>query len=101
MRSTTQPNTLERDIQNVVTDTQELLKTVQEEGGAKLSEIRGKVQSQIDTAKETLGQLQHSVQEGAKLAATNTDAYVRTNPWTAVGIGVALGGLIGYFAGRR
>jgi ElaB/YqjD/DUF883 family membrane-anchored ribosome-binding protein len=101
MRSNTQTNPIERDVQGVISDAQELLKTVQEEGGAKLAEVRSKVRSQVDSARETLGDLQQTVQDGAKLAARNTDAYVRSNPWSAVGMGAALGAIIGYLAGRR
>ena len=90
-----------RDIQNVVTDAQELLKTVQSEGGSKLSEVKVKVQQQLDSAKQMLGQLQTTVNDGAKVAIDTTDAYVRSNPWRAVGISAALGALIGFLAARR
>jgi ElaB/YqjD/DUF883 family membrane-anchored ribosome-binding protein len=30
-----------------------------------------------------------------------TDEYVRTNPWTAVGIAAAAGAIIGFLASRR
>ena len=90
-----------RDIQNVVTDAQELLKTVQSEGGSRLNDVKAKVQEQLDSAKEMLGQLQTTVADGAKVAVDTTDAYVRSNPWRAVGISAALGALIGYLAARR
>jgi ElaB/YqjD/DUF883 family membrane-anchored ribosome-binding protein len=90
-----------RDIQNVVTDAQELLKTVQSEGGSKLSEVKVKVQQQLDSAKQMLGQLHTTVNDGAKVAIDTTDAYVRSNPWRAVGISAALGALIGFLAARR
>ena len=79
MRSSTSSQTdpLHRDVQGVVSDAQELLKTVQEEGGARLAEVRSKVQSQIDSAKETLGEMQQTVQDGAKIAVTSTDASYR------------------------
>ncbi len=90
-----------RDIQNVVTDAQELLKTVHSEGESKLSDVKARVQQQLDSAKQMLGQLQTTVTDGAKVAADTTDAYVRGNPWRAVGISAALGALIGYLAARR
>ena len=90
-----------RDIQNVVTDAQDLLRTVQSEGGSKLSEVKVKVQQQLDSAKQMLGELQASVNDGAKVAIDTTDAYVRSNPWRAVGISAALGALVGFLAARR
>ena len=100
MRSTSPntPNALGRDIQNVVSDAQELLKTVQSEGESKLTDVKAKVATQVDTAKQKFGEIQQTVQDGAKLAMTETDAYVRGNPWTSIGIGIAIGAVIGYLA---
>jgi ElaB/YqjD/DUF883 family membrane-anchored ribosome-binding protein len=100
MRSTTSSseNPMGRDVQNVVSDAQELLKTVQNEGESKLADMKAKVATQLDTAKQRIGEIQQTVQDGAKVAMNETDAYVRTNPWMAIGIGVALGAAIGYLA---
>ena len=73
MRSTSsQPNPVGRDIQNVVSDAQDLLKTVQDNGADKLGEMRAKMQTQIDAARQTLSELQQSVQDGAKVAINTT-----------------------------
>lgn len=103
MRSTSPstPNALGRDIQNVVSDAQELLKTVQTEGESRLTEVKAKVQNQVDHARQSLGEIQHSIQDGAKVAIQETDAYVHSNPWAAVGIGAAVGLLVGFLAARR
>ena len=97
----TNANPIARDIQNVVTDAQELLKTVQTEGGDKLSDVKAKVSAQLDSAKQMLSQLQSTVQDGAKAAMDSTDTYVRSNPWRAVGISAEVGALIGFLAARR
>jgi ElaB/YqjD/DUF883 family membrane-anchored ribosome-binding protein len=104
MRSATNAtgtNPIARDIQNVVSDAQELLKTVQSEGGSKLADVKAKVQTQLDSAKQMLGELQTTVKDGATVAMDTTDAYVRTNPWRAVGIGAAFGLLVGFLIARR
>ncbi len=101
MRSPSTPNPVARDIQNVVTDAQDLLKTVQNEGEGKLNEMRGKVQAQIDAARQTLTELQATVTDGAKVAMNTTDEYVRANPWRAVGISAGIGALIGFLIARR
>ena len=101
MRSTTnQANQVGRDVQNVVTEAQELLKTVKEEGSSQLDAVKSKVSAQLDTAKQKYGEIQQSVTDGAQLAMTSTDAYVRSNPWRAVGIAAAAGALIGFLAAR-
>ena len=97
----TNANPIARDIQNVVTDAQELLKTVHSEGQSKLTEVKGQVQAKLDNAKVMLGQLGTTVQDGAKEAMDTTDAYVRANPWRAVGISAAAGALIGFLIARR
>ena len=99
--STSQTNPVARDIQNVVSDAQDLLKTVQDQGSEKIGEMRAKVQTQIDAARQSLAELQQSVQDGAKVAMSTTDEYVRANPWRAVGISAGIGALIGFLIARR
>jgi len=97
----TNASPIARDIQNVVSDAQELLKTVQTEGEGKLADVKAKMSQQLDSAKQMLTQLQSTVQDSAKAAVDSTDTYVRANPWRAVGISAALGALIGFLAARR
>jgi ElaB/YqjD/DUF883 family membrane-anchored ribosome-binding protein len=100
MQSRAQPN-VGREVQNVVNEAQELLKTVQSEGASKLDEVKSRMSAQYDHARARLGDLQATVQEGAKVAVDTTDEYVRTNPWTAVCIAAAAGAVIGFLATRR
>jgi ElaB/YqjD/DUF883 family membrane-anchored ribosome-binding protein len=95
------PSPIARDIQNVVSDAQDLLKTVQSEGESKLADVKSIVQAKLDNAKQMLGQLQTTVQDRTKVAVDTTDAYVRANPWRAVGISAAAGALIGFLIARR
>jgi ElaB/YqjD/DUF883 family membrane-anchored ribosome-binding protein len=102
MRSgTTQDNPIARDIQNVVSDAQDLLKTVQTEGTDRVSDVRAKVQTQLDAARKTLGELQQTVQQNARQYMDTTDAYVRGNPWQAVGVSAAVGALVGFLIARK
>ena len=94
-QSRTQANALGRDVQNVVSEAQDLLKTVKDEGSSKLDEVKSKVGAQYDAAREKFGEIQTTVQDGAKYAMTTTDEYVRSNPWRAVGIAAAAGAVIG------
>ena len=100
MQNRVQANPVGRDVQNVVSEAQELLKTVKEEGATQLDAVRGKVQQQYDAAREKFGEIQTTVTEGAKVAATSTDAYVRSNPWRAVGIAAAAGAILGFLCAR-
>lgn len=95
MQSRAQPNPVGRDVQNVVSEAQELLKTVKDEGTAQIDAMKSRVQAQYDVAREKFGEIQTTVAEGAKVAVTSTDAYVRGNPWRAVGIAAAAGAVFG------
>jgi ElaB/YqjD/DUF883 family membrane-anchored ribosome-binding protein len=101
MQSRIQPNPIGRDIQNVVSEAQDLLKTVKDEGASRLEDVKSKVASQYDAARDKFGEIQATVQDGAKAAMTTSDQYVRGNPWRAVGIAAAAGALIGFLASRR
>jgi ElaB/YqjD/DUF883 family membrane-anchored ribosome-binding protein len=101
MQSRAQPNPVGRDVQNVVSEAQELLKTVKEEGATQMDAVRTKMQQQYEAARDKFGEIQTTVTEGAKVAATSTDAYVRSNPWRAVGIAAAAGAILGFLASRK
>jgi ElaB/YqjD/DUF883 family membrane-anchored ribosome-binding protein len=101
MQSRVQSNPVGRDVQNVVSEAQELLKTVKDEGATQLDAVRNKMQAQYEVAREKFGEIQTTVTDGAKVAATTTDAYVRSNPWRAVGIAAAAGAIIGFLCSRR
>jgi ElaB/YqjD/DUF883 family membrane-anchored ribosome-binding protein len=101
MHTSATPQSVGRDVQNVVNEAQELLKTVHSEGANKLDEVKSKVSAQYDVARAKLGDLQSTVTEGAKVAVDTTDEYVRTNPWTAVAVAAAAGAMIGFLATRR
>ena len=94
-------NSLARDTQNVVSEAQELLKTVKEDGANRLDQVRSSVNTQLEGAREKFGEIQTTVTDGARMAYDSTNTYVRTNPWTAVAIAAAAGAVIGFIASRR
>ena len=102
MRSTNPTvNSLARDTQNVVSEAQELLKTVKEDGANKIDQVRSTMNAQLETAREKFGEIQGTVTDGAKLAYDSTDTYVRSNPWTAVAIAAGVGAVVGFLCSRR
>ena len=101
MQTRATPDSIGRDVKNVVNEAQELLKTVQSEGSNRIDEVKSKVTAQYDVARAKLGDLQSTVTDGAKVAVDETDAYVRANPWTAVAIAAGVGAVIGFLCTRR
>ena len=101
MNSRVQPNPVGRDVQNVVSEAQELLKTVKDEGANQMDNVKAKLAGQYDVARQKFGEIQSQVTDGAKVAMNTTDEYVRSNPWTAVGVAAAVGAIVGILVSRR
>lgn len=57
--------------------------------------------SKLEDVKDSLSRAQTAVTSGAKQYAGATDAYVRANPWIALGVVAAAGLLIGVALARR
>lgn len=89
------------DFKVVVEDAEELLKATASSVGEKTAVVRKRIEENLREAKGKLAQAESIVIDKTKEAAEVTDAYVRTNPWQAVGIAAGLGFLIGVLAGRR
>jgi ElaB/YqjD/DUF883 family membrane-anchored ribosome-binding protein len=87
--------------QNLVADVEDLVKKVAHVDDAEIAEIRSKVEDTLAKAKTTANEGISAVRGHAEEASEATDAYVRENPWAAIGIAAAIGIVIGFVAGRR
>ena len=66
-----------------------------------LDSITDQISNGIEQGRYSLTQLQEALVKRTKQAAASTDELVHDNPWSALGIGDALGLLIGYLMPRR
>ena len=66
-----------------------------------LESITEQISNGIEQGRYSLAQLQESLVKRTKQAAASTDQLIHDNPWSAMGVGVALGLLIGYLIPRR
>ena len=89
-----------QDFRMVVTDAEELLRATAGQAGEKVSAVRGRIQENLEVAKERLNAAEDAVVAKTKEAAIATDEYVHENPWTAVGVGAAVGVIVGMLIGR-
>jgi ElaB/YqjD/DUF883 family membrane-anchored ribosome-binding protein len=93
------------DFNAVVTEADQLVKFVTDEGGDKANALRTKVEKNLNAARERLRSLEDAVMEKTKATARATDEYVHENPWQTVGIAaglsVVLGVVIGLLLCRR
>ncbi len=93
------------DFSAVVTEADQLLKFVAEEGGDKASALRSKVEKNLYAAKQRLSNLENAVMEKTKATARATDEYAHENPWRtagmAAGLSIVVGVVIGLLLTRR
>ena len=90
---------LSQEFNTVVTETEQLLKSLASAGGDRAGALRDGVADKIAAAGEHLEQLRSRAVAQANAAGRATDDYVRDNPWRAIGIAAAVSGLTGLVAG--
>ena len=88
-----------QDFNEVVSDTEQLLKSVASAGGEKTQALRTSVEQNLKLAKERLNQFEHAAVERTRAAAKATDEYVHTNPWQSIAIAAGFGAILGIVVG--
>jgi ElaB/YqjD/DUF883 family membrane-anchored ribosome-binding protein len=85
----------------LVADVEDLVKKVANVDDEEIARIRSKVEATLARARSSTGAGVAAVREHAVEASEATDAYVRENPWAAIGIAAAVGIILGFVASRR
>jgi ElaB/YqjD/DUF883 family membrane-anchored ribosome-binding protein len=89
----------------VVTETEQLLKSVASLSSDKAGMLKGNVDEALIAASDRVVDIRDRYLAHAEAAATATDGYVRQNPWRAIGIvalAAAAAGLVsGLLIARR
>ena len=101
MNSEVTKDKLAADLRVVIDDAEELLKATASQAGDKVAAARVKIQESLDIAKGKLARLGEAGVDKAKEAAVATDDFVHEHPWKAVGIGAAVGVIVGMLISRR
>jgi ElaB/YqjD/DUF883 family membrane-anchored ribosome-binding protein len=86
---------LVEDMKVLSKDVQELLKATASVVGEKAADARARVQDSLKVAQDKFSTVQENVRAKSQEAFEKSDAYVRENPWNAVGIAVGIGFLLG------
>jgi ElaB/YqjD/DUF883 family membrane-anchored ribosome-binding protein len=89
---------LMQEYNSVVSETEQLLKSVGTAGAEGSQHLRASVEQSLNAAKERLTQLQKDIAERSRAAAQATDEYVKDNPWQSVGAAAAIGAVAGFVA---
>jgi ElaB/YqjD/DUF883 family membrane-anchored ribosome-binding protein len=83
------------DLQTVIGDAENLLRETAEQGGDRIREVRRRAEESVKQAKERLAGLQDEAIDRAQALAGDTNDFVRSNPWQAVGIAAGVGLVLG------
>lgn len=103
MESTTnrKASGLAREFQDFIADVEDLAKATSSLTGEELARAREKLGTRVAAAKESVEAIGGAISDQARTVARTTDSYVREHPWQAIGIGAALGLLLGVTLARR
>ena len=88
-------------LRHVVGEAEELLKKAGNAGSEEFKLARQKFENQLKLARTELDRLGENAAHRAKQAARATDHAVHEHPYAAIGIGAALGFLLGMLISRR
>jgi ElaB/YqjD/DUF883 family membrane-anchored ribosome-binding protein len=89
------------EFRNFVSDVEHLLGSATSLTGEDLDRLKSRLKARIASARASVLDAGSAVADRARTGAKATDHFVHARPWQAVGIGAAVGVLIGLLLGRR
>lgn len=92
---------LRAELKNLADTLEEVLSSTGDKSKTELDKLRHKAREALDTSRERLGESGERLAQSTREAAHKADDYVRENPWHGVGIGAAVGVVIGILLSRR
>jgi len=95
------PSGVAGEFQNFIADVEDLIKATTSMTGADLTQASAKLGKRVAAARKSVEGIGVAIAEQARSTAKTTDSYVHEHPWQSVGIGAALGLLLGVTLARR
>ncbi len=89
------------DFKSLITDSEDLLKAAATVSGDGFTGARARFEEKLRSAKARLADASQPVFDTTREAAAAADKYVHGSPWTVIGVAIAAGALIGFFAAKR
>src|SRR3989442_915914 len=74
------------DFKVLVGDAEELLRATANQAGERVASARKRIEQSVEDGKKTLADAENILFDKTKEAAKAAEAYMRENPWNAVGI---------------
>jgi ElaB/YqjD/DUF883 family membrane-anchored ribosome-binding protein len=81
-------------------DAEALLKATADQAGERVSAVRERLERSLGDSKQSLSDAEEYLLNRGKDAVKSADAYVKENPWTALGIAVGAGLVLGLLIRR-
>ena len=85
------------DLKILSRDAEAVLQATAGQAGDKMSELRSRLSTALDSAKATCHRIEEKAVAGAKVA----DKAIREHPYESVGVAFGVGLLVGVLVGRR
>jgi len=89
------------DFRTMIADGEELMKAAASVSGEGFAVARTKFEGKLKNAKAELASLSQPLLDRTRRTALSAQEYVHGNPWTAAGMAMAAGVLIGLLSARR
>lgn len=89
------------DLKLILKDVEDLLRGTGSQANESYQFARARLESTLSSARTRLSDAEQILMETTREAVETADAYMRENPWQAVGIGAAAGLAIGLMISRR
>ncbi len=90
-----------REFHGFISDIEHLITSMTPLSGEDLARAKVKLSERVTAAKQSLSEANDEIADRARKTARHTDRYVHEYPWQAIGVGAALGLLIGIAVTRR
>lgn len=98
--ATATPSAVPREVHNLLSDIEHLIEQTTSITGEDLARAKARIGERIAEARHAVSETGTAIAEGTRRNADLANRYVQERPWTMIGIGVALGGLLGFLLAR-
>ncbi|MBF8293296.1 MAG: hypothetical protein HW392_2123 [Steroidobacteraceae bacterium] len=95
------PSGVSGEFQNFIADVEDLIKATTSLTGEDLARAKTNLSERVAAARKSVEGIGGEIADQARDAVKTTNSYVHEHPWQAVGIGAALGLLLGVTLARR